>query len=534
MLIVVIAACHLADSQATTDSPRNLSPAPPMGWASWNHYFCDYTDQTIRDQADALVSSGMRELGYRYVLIQECIAPRREANGDMMVDAKRFPHGMKDLVDYIHLRGLKAGIYTDIGTHTCFKNPLYEGSYQHEEHDANTFAAWGIDIIEMDYCNRPAGIPGRAVYERMAAAIQKTGRPMLFYICSWGNESPWTWAQGKAQLWRTDTDISWNKNQVEWTRVVQNFESNARHSVFSAPNSWNDPDMLEIGNPGLTATEEQTHFLMWAISAAPLWVSNDLTKMSDSIRRIYTNVEVVAVNQDSLGAGPMKVREYDNGLEVWRKHLGSVGSGVDAVLLLNLRETPTDIRVHWDDLGIVGKAAVRDLIAHKDLGEFPDGYQAKIPAHGSMLLKVSGEFSWIKGATYEAEWPGNIRAGDTTLLVCPECSQSYAISLQGPKHEANDSVKSSLIFTHVCVLKAGRYSATIFYVYSGPRGKKTMQMQVNGSSPTDVQLPEFVYSSIKVPVDLNKGDNTIAFQFAGEGRVNIDRILLSQDSPVAP
>ncbi len=223
---------------------------------------------------------------------------------------------MKDLVDYVHSRGLKAGIYTDAGAHTCSSNPLYEGSYQHEDQDAATFAAWGMDFVEMDYCNRPYGVKGRAIYERMAEAIRKTGRPMLFYICSWGNESPWAWAQGTAQLWRAEGDLSYEKNHVEWSRVVKNFESNARHSVFSAPNSWNDPDMMEVGNPGLTPDEARTHFPMWAISAAPLWAGNNLTEMSDSIRKVYTNAEAIAIDQDPLGAGAEKVREYGGGIEV--------------------------------------------------------------------------------------------------------------------------------------------------------------------------------------------------------------------------
>ena len=275
-----------------------------MGWASWNHFFCDYNAQTIRDQADALVSSGMRDLGYRYVLIQECIAPGRDANGELVVDPVRFSHGMKALVDYIHARGLKAGIYTDVGPYTCYAKPRYQGSYQHEDQDARTFASWGMDLVEMDYCNRVPSHTGREVYERMAAAIQNTHRPMLLYICSWGNEDPWTWAYGKAQLWRTTGDISPKKDSVEWASVVENFKLNARHAAFSAPNSWNDPDMLEVGNPGLSLVEAKSHFSMWVISAAPLWAGNDLTQMDAATRGIYTNSEAIAVDQDPLGAGP--------------------------------------------------------------------------------------------------------------------------------------------------------------------------------------------------------------------------------------
>jgi alpha-galactosidase len=520
-LLLLFAGSYMACSQTTAVSRPGLAPTPPMGWASWNRFFCDYNDQTIRGQADALVSSGMRDLGYRYVLIQECLTLGRNADGSLIVDAKRFPHGMKDLVDYVHSRGLKAGIYTDIGVNTCAGKP-YQGSYQHEDQDAATFAAWGIDFIEMDFCNHPPDITGRAIYERMAAAIQKTGRPMVFYLCSWGSESPWRWAQGTAQLWRTTGDISSEKNHVDWAGMARNFELNNRHSVFSAPNSWNDPDMLEVGNPGLTPVEAQSHFSMWVISAAPLWAGNNLTEMSDSTRAIYANTEAIAVDQDPLGAGAQKVKE-EGGVEVWMKPLGAFGSGVDAVLLLNQCTAPVEAAVEWSSLGLNDKALVRDLWAHKDLGTFPNGYKTLLPAHGSVLLKVSGEFSWKNGATYEAEWPGNTRGGDAVLVPCPdECSREYAVSLRG-----SGSGGSSLAFSRIGVPQSGRYSMNLAYIYSGV-GAKMVQMRVNGAQPVDILLRGDDYGNAKIPVELNKGDNSIEFSYRGEGSVDIDRIIVSR------
>lgn len=523
LLLLLLAGCTLAFTQTTAVSQQGLAPTPPMGWASWNHYFCDYNDQDIRDQADALVSSGMRDLGYKYVLIQECLTLGRNEDGSLIVDAKRFPHGMKALVDYIHSRGLKAGTYTDIGVNTCAGQP-YQGSYQHEQQDADTFAAWGMDFVEMDYCNRPLGVTGRSIYERMAAAIQKTGRPMIFYICSQGSERPWTWAQGKAQLWRTDDDISNDKDHVEWARVVKNFESNAAHAVFNAPNSWNDPDMIEVGNQGLTQAEAQSHFSMWVISSAPLWAGNDLTAMSDAVRGIYTNAEAIAVDQDPLGAGAEEVKEYGHGIEVWMKPLGSVGSGVDAVMLLNLTDAPADAAVEWSDLGLKGEAAVRDLWAHKDMGTYPSGYSAHLPAHGSVLLKVSGEYNWVKGATYEAEWPGNLRGGDAELNVCPDCSRGYAVSLQGSNH---GYTVSTLTFTRIGVPQSGKYWMTVHYVNSIYEDR-TVQLRVNDGSMADFKLPKSDFGFARVPVDLNKGDNSIEFRYSGVGSVDIDKLGVSE------
>ncbi len=511
-------------SQPAPPSLSNLAPTPPMGWASWNHFFCDYNDQTIREQADALVSTGMRDLGYKYVLIQECIAPARNANGNLMIDSNRFPHGMESLVNYIHARGLKAGIYTDVGPYTCYPNPRYQGSYGHEDQDAKTFAAWGMDLIEMDYCHLPAGHSGREIYERMASAIKSTGRPMLFYICSWGNEKPWTWAQGKAQLWRTDGDISSKKNYVEWANVVRRFESNARHVVFSAPDSWNDPDMLEVGNRGLNTVEAQSHFSMWAISSAPLWAGNDLTDMTASIHNIYTNREVIAVDQDFLGAGATKLREDTPGVEVWSKPLGSIGSGVDAVLLLNLTEAPADVAVRWRDVGLSGKVLVRDLYTHGNLSAQPEGYRTRLRAHGSVLLKVSGNYTWSKGATYEAEWPGNLRAGNAVLLECPKCSQGYAVSLTSPK---STSDASTITFTHISAPNSGRYRMNLYYAYNSS-ANGNLQMRVNGGQPVQVSLSRFIHGPKTLPVELNQGTNSIAFSSAQTtgANVSIDRLSL--------
>jgi alpha-galactosidase len=360
-----------------------------MGWANWNFYFCDYNEQTIRDQADALVSNGMRDLGYRYVIIQECIASVRDREGRLVPDAERFPHGIPALVEYLHQRGLKAGIYTDVGPFTCFPSPRYQGSYEHERVDAQTFAAWGIDLVEVDYCNKPEHQTGRELYGRMAAAIRDAGRPMLLYICSWGEEQPWEWANGMAQLWRTGPDISYEKGQVKWESIVRNFELNANHAAFTAPESWNDPDMLEVGNRGISMTESRSHFSMWAISAAPLWAGTDLTSLNQETLATFTNPEVIAVDQDALGAG---VRRVGGGrqVQVWSKALGKSSGESQAVLLLNLASSRKKAAVRCSDLGLRPGASVRDLWTHKELGSLKRSYSTELPPHGSVLLRVDG------------------------------------------------------------------------------------------------------------------------------------------------
>lgn len=491
-------------------SDTELAATPPMGWGSWNHFFCDYTDETIRAQADALVSSGMRELGYKYVEIQECIAPARDKQGNLIVDSKRFPHGMKPLVDYIHSRGLKAGIYTDVGPYTCYEdeNEHYAGSFEHEDQDAATFASWGIDFIFEDYCNKPEARTGRELYERMASAIQKTGRPMILYICSWGNENPWIWGHEVGQVWRTDSDLSVAPDKGEWDRVVRNFESNGRHAIFSAPGGWNDPDMLEVGNRGLTDKEARSHFSMWAISAAPLVAGNDLTNMSETTRAILSNRDAIAIDQDPLGAQGVKIRGSSTGEEVWAKPLESRTGGSYAVLLVNFSSVPKKVAVQWAELGLEGSATVYDVWTHQNHVGVSQGYAVDLAPHESALLRVSGKFDWDKGASYPAVWPGNTLGSDAAISVCADCAYGYAVRLPGQTH-------SEMRFSGIVVDAEGTYSLSIAYMYppsydsdnSGDESK--VEMLIDDTEPVIYPLPGYRYGTITVERRLHKGRNSV-------------------------
>ena len=487
-----------------------------MGWASWNHFFCDYDERTIREQADALVSTGMRDAGYKYVVIQECIARDRDAQGNLIADSVRFPSGLPALTAYIHKLGLKAGIYTDIGRNTCYPNPRYQGSYGHEQQDANTFAAWGIDFVEMDYCNRVPEHTGRWVYERMAQAIKNTGRPMIFYLCAWGNEEPWEWAQGKAQMWRTEFDISLEKNHVEWNRMVRNFESNTVHADLSGPESWNDADMLEIGNPGLNDTEAQAQMSMWAISPSPLLAGADLAHMSARSREIYTNHEVLAVNQDALGAGADKVAELAPGLEVWVKPLGSRTGGSFAVMLLNATDHSAPMQVSWSQLDLKDNPHVRDLWRHTAVDRGTAGYRAEVPGHSAVLLRVDGVRSWQHGAVFEAEWPGVDRLGNARLLICGECSRGYAMALGGDKQGGG------LRFSKIQIDHAGTYTLRLLYTRNGLEDKQ-IDLEINGR-PMQVKAIMRSWNWVDIPIALGEGDNTVTVSYTGERPFFLDWI----------
>lgn len=366
-------------------SNSELAPTPPMGWANWNSLRCNYDEGTIRAVADHLVSSGMRDAGYKYLIIQECIVPagHRAPDGTLLPDAEKFPGGIRALVDYIHARGLKAGIYTDLGPKTCAG---YEGSYEHENQDAQTFASWGIDLIEEDYCYKPAGYTAAQLYARMRDAIIHTGRPMLFYICNWGRELAWTWAPGLANVWRSTDDVG-DPGHADWSRIVRNFDQNAFHAASVGPGHWSDPDMLEVGVPGISEVEEQSLFSLWAMSAAPLWAGNNLVTMSRQTLQVLTNHEVIAVDQDPRGQPATLVTEEHPGLQVWARRLKGAQLP-QAVVLFNRNAEPATMHIRWEDLGIYGPAAVRDLWALRDLGILPAEYTATVPAHGVVMLHV--------------------------------------------------------------------------------------------------------------------------------------------------
>ncbi|MGD0912165.1 MAG: glycoside hydrolase family 27 protein [Terracidiphilus sp.] len=384
ILILVTAFANASASES------ELAATPPMGWANWNSLGCKYDEGTIRAMADRLVSTGMRDVGYRYLIIQECIVPagHRAADGTLIPDPAKFPNGIPALVAYIHSKGLKAGIYTDLGPKTCAE---YEGSYQHEEQDARTFALWGIDLIEEDFCYKPEGFTAAQLYTRMRDAIAHTGRPMLFYICNWGRERAWTWAPGLSNAWRSTGDVG-DPGHADWDRILRNFDQNALHAASGGRDHWSDPDMLEVGVPGISEAEEQSVFSLWAMSAAPLWAGNDLVKMSAQTQRILTNREVITVDQDPLGQPATMVLQDDPGLQVWARPLGGKSSP-QAVLLFNRTAQAAKMYVQWEDLGIYGSVAARDLWSHRDLGVLPKGYEALVPAHGVVMLRIDPQQS---------------------------------------------------------------------------------------------------------------------------------------------
>jgi len=363
---------------------NSLALTPPMGWNSWNRFGCNVTEDLVKSAADALVSSGMKDAGYEYVVIDDCWQVRRDAAGNIVADAKTFPSGIKALADYVHSQGLKFGIYSDAGTMTCAKRP---GSRGHEYQDALQYAAWGVDYLKYDWCNTGTE-NAQAAYSTMRDALKTAGRPIVFSLCEWGSNKPWLWATDVGNLWRTTGDISdcWEckKGRLSFAQIL---DLQVGLETYAGPGHWNDPDMLEVGNGGMTTAEYRSHFSLWCILAAPLMAGNDLKSMSPEIKEILTNKEVIAVDQDPLGMQGRRVRKNGDS-EVWAKQMKD---GSRAVVLLNRGDSNFEISVYWEDLGYPAhlSAAVRDLWAKKDLGKSTATFTAKVPSHAVVMVRVT-------------------------------------------------------------------------------------------------------------------------------------------------
>ncbi len=364
-----------------------LAATPPMGWNSWNHFKHKVDDSAVRAQAEAMVSTGMRDAGYTYINIDDTWEGERDANGNIQANSK-FPD-MKALADFVHSKGLKLGIYSSPGAKTCAK---YEGSFGHELQDAQTYAAWGIDYLKYDLCGlreqmKAAGTPEAAhqimidAYKKMDAALHSTGRPIVYSLCQYGNDAVWEWGTSVGgNLWRTTGDIS-----DKYSSMADIGFRQAGLARFAGPGHWNDPDMLEVGNGGMNADEYRTHISLWAILAAPLLAGNDLSTMTPETVAILTNRDVIAVDQDAAGKQGDRV-SAEGPIEVWARALAD---GSKAVGIFNRHQLPLTAHVDLRTLGFPHGAKAKDLWLGKDLGKIDSTITAQIPSHGVLFLKVS-------------------------------------------------------------------------------------------------------------------------------------------------
>jgi hypothetical protein len=463
-------------------------PSAPMGWASWNTFFEKIDHNVIKAQADAMVSSGLASAGYRYVNIDSgWWKGTRDAAGDITIDETQWPGGMKAIADYIHGKGLKAGIYTDAGKNGCgyyFPTPgpphAGTGSEGHYNQDMLQFSKWGFDYVKIDWCGADVEqLDAPSTYQALSDAVTKasaaTGRELVLSICEWGKNDPWNWAPGMAPLWRTGTDIIFAHETPSIDMVYENFDKNQRPTAQHT-GYYNDPDMMMIGMPGLSAAASRVHMSLWAVGGSPMLLGNDLTKLDDATISVLTNRDVVAVGQDPRGLPAVEVAEDVRDRQVYAKVLS--GNGRRAVTLLNRTSSAATMTVRLADLGLSGRmAAARNLWTGATIPITTGSYSVTVPAGDAVMLSIAGT--------------------ESTATTYP--------------------VVNSRV-TGVTAKAGGLAVATISYANGDPVARKTT-LQVNGGQiPTAVSLPPGS-GTVSVIVSLAKGTNS--FSIAGATAVEV-------------
>ncbi|MEV1023400.1 NPCBM/NEW2 domain-containing protein [Streptomyces sp. NPDC050264] len=487
-----------ASATASRPAPAESSPAldeglaltPPMGFNNWNSTHCsaDFDESMVKGIADLFVDKGLKDAGYQYVNLDDCWAlSARDANGKLVPDPARFPNGIKAVADYVHSKGLKLGIYTSAGTKTC-SNVGFPGALGHEYSDARQFADWGVDYLKYDNCNNQ-GVDAKQRYTTMRDALRATGRPIVYSICEWGENKPWEWAGDLGQLWRTTGDIS-----DSWGSMLSLLKQNLPLAQYAGPGHWNDPDMLEVGNGGMTDTEYRTHFSMWSVMASPLLIGTDLRTASGTTYEILSNRDVIAVDQDPLGKQGTVVSS-DGGRWVVSKEMED---GSRTVALFNETGSAQRVATTAEAVGLPSAPAyvARDLWQHKNAST-AGTLAARVPAHGTVLLRVAADPKW-------ASYPPAAELGlDEHVFVEPGASakasgtfanlgrtpaRDVAVSLSGPsgkgwKIEANGPTKAPVVpggkslrtrwtVSAPAGSATGSYDLTLRATYRSPQGAK--------------------------------------------------------------
>lgn len=395
---------------------NGVSPTPPMGWSSWcTNDLCGIPDLCsefeVRNKCDAMVDQGMVELGYKWMLLDDCwSAHDRDANGELQPMPDFFPSGMKALADYLHERGMKLGLYSCVGTETCKRNR--PGSYGHFETDANTFAKWGIDMVKADYCNKPSNETGRDLYTQFSQSLNATGRPILFSMCQWGEDNVAEWGGEIAQMYRIQMDHIplWNGPPSAagagygiGTKNIIDFMADLHPAKYTRPHAWMDPDFLETlflekymdKSIMMNYTNSRSEFSFWALWSSPLLVATDPANLSDEKRSILMNKEVIAINQDPEFIAGERIRNDNEttGGQLWARPLAN---GDICVILFNSgQHNDVHVSVSWEELGWAksDKVYARDLWAHEDIGLVAEGYESVLAAHDVTMLRLTRDLS---------------------------------------------------------------------------------------------------------------------------------------------
>jgi alpha-galactosidase len=464
LTLAALAAVTLGRPQPAAALENGLARTPPMGFNNWNATECTsaFNESFVLGVADTFVSAGLKDVGYQYVNIDDCWAlPSRDSNGNLVPDPVRFPHGIKYVADYVHSKGLKFGIYSSAGTKTCNTNG-FPGALYHEQQDANLWASWGVDYLKYDNCNNQ-NVDAQTRYKAMRDALANTGRPIVYSICEWGRTGPpkvWEWGADVGNLWRTTGDISDN-----WSSMISRVHTNDDLAQFAGPGHWNDPDMLEVGNGGMTSTEYRTHFSLWAVMAAPLLIGSDIRSASSTTLSILKNTDVIAVDQDALGRQGTIV-SASGGLVVYSKVLAN---GDRAVVLLNENSTSATVSTTASAIGIGGSSTynLKDLWS-KATRTTTGAISSSVPAHGVVMYRVGrGDANPNR---HEAE----------AASISQGVVESNHLNFSGTGFVNGDNVAGSYVEFSVTAASAGTAALSIGYA-NGTTTNRPADISVNGT-----------------------------------------------------
>ena len=527
-IIAIAASVGLFINPSYATEPKT----PLMGWASWNVFYHDITEAKIKAQADALVSTGLAEAGYRYLNIDDGFWNNRNSDGSLRINTQKFPNGFEYLVDYIHSKGLKAGFYSDAGDWTCGAVHGGEttgegvGLYQHEQQDIDlAFKTWGFDYIKVDYCgaSRHLHLDERTQYTKIREAIDATGRDDIIYnICRW--QFPGAWVCSIGNSWRIADDIN-----ASWGSIIRILDLNTYLTGFSSPGHYNDMDMLEVGH-GLPLEEDKSHFALWCIMSSPLVLGNDLTRMSNETLNLLKNEEAIAINQDTSGFQARLISDDGNGGQVWGRRLHSITSNERAVVLFNRSSGRRRISVQWSDLDLLGSATVRDLLDKKNLGSFETEFSGDVPSHGVVFVKIVGVESRLQ-ETFEAEnaWMNNFNLTVNNRIVADQAKPVKDAACSGGAkvgYIGNDE-GNFLEFRKIWAKADAEYRLTIRYLCGEDR---SATMSVNGRDTTLTRLNSGGFDRVDtmtVPVHLKEGLNNIRFSNESAYLPDMDAISLN-------
>ena len=390
-----------------------LGLTPPMGWNSWNTFTWEINDKLIREAADAMASE-LKDAGYEYIVIDDCWSEKqRDSNGKLVPDHWKFPEGIKPVADYVHSKGLKFGMYSCAGTHTCGGHP---GSFEHEFDDAETFAEWGVDYLKYDYCYKPDYIPGEILYKRMSTALRNCGRDIMFSACNWGNDNVYKWIrESGAHLFRSTGDI-----QDNWESIKRLALSQIGSECYGGNFCHNDIDMLVVGmhggsnNEWINSTEQgvnviadsgetmpklggctdeeyRTHFSLWAIMNSPLMIGCDIRHMTPATKEILTNKDVIAINQDIECRGPYCIKQWNNPDNVFSL-VKPLANGDYAIGMFNFGDRAGEMSLQFWDIGLPAASgrglSVYDCWKHEELGTFTERFVTTVEPHGCVVLRA--------------------------------------------------------------------------------------------------------------------------------------------------